>query len=105
MLYDGYGFSVASLYCLGFLTGAVTSPITGPLIDKFGRKTMTQQGSAMKHGNPWAFVVLGMIIMLPVVVDQILHGIPKFGENSGAVFFLFAPPDSAADIVVLVCPC
>ena len=38
VLYDGYGFSVASLYCLGFLTGAVTSPITGPLIDKFGRK-------------------------------------------------------------------
>ena len=38
VLYDGYGFSVASLYCLGFLTGAVTSPITGPLMDKFGRK-------------------------------------------------------------------
>jgi MFS family permease len=38
VLYEGYGFSVASLYCLGFVTGAVTAPITGPLVDKFGRK-------------------------------------------------------------------
>ena len=38
VLYEGYGFSVASLYCLGFFTGAVTAPITGPLIDKIGRK-------------------------------------------------------------------
>jgi MFS transporter, MFS domain-containing protein family, molybdate-anion transporter len=38
VLYEGYGYSVASLYCLGFLTGAVTAPITGPLVDKFGRK-------------------------------------------------------------------
>lgn len=38
VLYEGYGFSVASLYCLGFITGAVTAPITGPMIDKFGRK-------------------------------------------------------------------
>jgi uncharacterized protein (DUF697 family) len=38
VLYEGYGYSVASLYCLGFITGAVTAPITGPLIDKFGRK-------------------------------------------------------------------
>ena len=37
-MYEGYGFSVASLYCLGFITGALTAPITGPLIDKFGRK-------------------------------------------------------------------
>ncbi|KAL7575131.1 hypothetical protein ACA910_000497 [Epithemia clementina (nom. ined.)] len=37
-LYDGYGFSVASLYCLGFLTGGLLSPITGPWIDKMGRK-------------------------------------------------------------------
>eukprot|EP00532_Pseudo-nitzschia_australis_P019336 CAMPEP_0168301024 /NCGR_PEP_ID=MMETSP0142_2-20121227/33411_1 /TAXON_ID=44445 /ORGANISM="Pseudo-nitzschia australis, Strain 10249 10 AB" /LENGTH=164 /DNA_ID=CAMNT_0008251185 /DNA_START=175 /DNA_END=665 /DNA_ORIENTATION=- len=38
VLYEGYGFSVASLYCLGFITGALTAPITGPLIDRFGRK-------------------------------------------------------------------
>eukprot|EP00535_Pseudo-nitzschia_heimii_P003004 CAMPEP_0197194152 /NCGR_PEP_ID=MMETSP1423-20130617/28702_1 /TAXON_ID=476441 /ORGANISM="Pseudo-nitzschia heimii, Strain UNC1101" /LENGTH=574 /DNA_ID=CAMNT_0042647525 /DNA_START=175 /DNA_END=1896 /DNA_ORIENTATION=- len=38
VLYEGYGFNVASLYALGFITGAVTTPITGPLIDKFGRK-------------------------------------------------------------------
>ena len=38
VLYEGYGYSVASLYCLGFITGAVTTPLTGPLVDKFGRK-------------------------------------------------------------------
>eukprot|EP00531_Pseudo-nitzschia_arenysensis_P014678 CAMPEP_0116127126 /NCGR_PEP_ID=MMETSP0329-20121206/6681_1 /TAXON_ID=697910 /ORGANISM="Pseudo-nitzschia arenysensis, Strain B593" /LENGTH=622 /DNA_ID=CAMNT_0003621219 /DNA_START=65 /DNA_END=1933 /DNA_ORIENTATION=- len=38
VLYEGYGFNVASLYALGFITGAVTTPITGPLIDRFGRK-------------------------------------------------------------------
>ena len=38
VLYESYGFSVATLYSLGFVTGAVTTPITGPLVDKFGRK-------------------------------------------------------------------
>eukprot|EP00536_Pseudo-nitzschia_multiseries_P015876 jgi/Psemu1/247164/estExt_Genewise1.C_9700011 len=38
VLYEGYGFNVASLYALGFVAGAVTTPITGPLIDRFGRK-------------------------------------------------------------------
>jgi hypothetical protein len=38
VLYEGYGYSVASLYCLGFVTGAVTSPITGAMVDKIGRK-------------------------------------------------------------------
>ena len=38
VLYEGYGYSVASLYCLGFLTGAVTSPFIGPFVDKIGRK-------------------------------------------------------------------
>ena len=38
VLYEGYGYSVASLYCLGFVTGCVLSPVTGPLIDAMGRK-------------------------------------------------------------------
>ena len=38
VLYESYGFSVASLYCLGFVTGGFASPITGPLVDKLGRK-------------------------------------------------------------------
>jgi MFS family permease len=38
VLYEGYGFSVASLYCLGFATGGLMSPITGPLVDRIGRK-------------------------------------------------------------------
>jgi MFS transporter, MFS domain-containing protein family, molybdate-anion transporter len=29
---------VAYLYCLGFATGGILSPITGPLVDKIGRK-------------------------------------------------------------------
>lgn len=38
VLYEGYGFSVATLYCIGFLMGGFMSPITGPLVDKIGRK-------------------------------------------------------------------
>jgi len=38
VLYEGYGFTVANLYCLGFVTGGLASPITGALVDKFGRK-------------------------------------------------------------------
>lgn len=38
MLYESYGFSVATLYCLGFATGGVLSPLTGPLVDHMGRK-------------------------------------------------------------------
>ena len=38
MLYEGYGYSVAYLYCLGFATGAILSPITGPMVDKIGRR-------------------------------------------------------------------
>ena len=38
VLYDGYGFDVPTLYAIGFLTGAVTTPITNPLIDALGRK-------------------------------------------------------------------
>ena len=38
VLYESYGYSVASLYCLGFATGGLMSPITGPLVDRLGRK-------------------------------------------------------------------
>ena len=38
VLYEGYGFTVANLYCLGFVTGGLASPVTGPLVDKLGRK-------------------------------------------------------------------
>jgi MFS transporter, MFS domain-containing protein family, molybdate-anion transporter len=38
VLYEGYGFTVANLYCLGFVTGGLFSPITGALVDKLGRK-------------------------------------------------------------------
>jgi MFS family permease len=38
VLYESYGYSVASLYCLGFLTGGLMSPVTGPLVDRIGRK-------------------------------------------------------------------
>ncbi len=38
VLYEGYGFSVASLYSLGFVSGALSSPFTGAFVDKFGRK-------------------------------------------------------------------
>eukprot|EP00586_Coscinodiscus_wailesii_P000414 CAMPEP_0172487674 /NCGR_PEP_ID=MMETSP1066-20121228/16845_1 /TAXON_ID=671091 /ORGANISM="Coscinodiscus wailesii, Strain CCMP2513" /LENGTH=823 /DNA_ID=CAMNT_0013254429 /DNA_START=199 /DNA_END=2670 /DNA_ORIENTATION=+ len=38
ILYEGYGYTVASLYCLGFVSGAFTSPFIGPLVDKIGRR-------------------------------------------------------------------
>ncbi len=50
VLYEGYGFSVASLYCLGFFTGAVTAPITGPMIDRFGRKKTALLYCALEVG-------------------------------------------------------
>jgi len=41
---------VASLYCLGFFTGAVTAPITGPMIDRFGRKRAALLYCALEAG-------------------------------------------------------
>jgi len=38
VLYEGYGYSVSSLYSLGFVAGAFTSPFIGPIVDKIGRK-------------------------------------------------------------------
>lgn len=38
VLYESYGYTVASLYCLGFVSGAITSPFIGPLVDKVGRR-------------------------------------------------------------------
>jgi len=38
VLYEGYGYSVASLYCLGFVSGALTSPFIGPIVDRIGRR-------------------------------------------------------------------
>lgn len=38
VLYEGYGFSVAHLYSLGFAAGGLLSPTTGPLVDRIGRK-------------------------------------------------------------------
>jgi len=37
-LYSGYGYTVANLYSIGFITGAITSPFIGPIVDRFGRK-------------------------------------------------------------------
>ena len=50
VLYEGYGYSVASLYCLGFVTGAVTSPITGAMVDKIGRKRSALLYCALEIG-------------------------------------------------------
>jgi len=38
VLYEGYGYSVATLYSLGFISGALTSPFIGPVVDRIGRK-------------------------------------------------------------------
>mmetsp|Transcript_43238 Transcript_43238/g.48694 ORF Transcript_43238/g.48694 Transcript_43238/m.48694 type:complete len:681 (+) Transcript_43238:135-2177(+) len=72
VLYEGYGFSVASLYCLGFITGAFTAPITGPLIDRFGRKKSALLYCALE-------VAINMLEQFPflsgLIVSRVVGGI------------------------------
>jgi MFS family permease len=72
VLYEGYGFSVASLYCLGFITGAITAPITGPLIDRFGRKKSALLYCALEVG-------INMLEQFPflsgLVVSRVVGGV------------------------------
>lgn len=72
VLYEGYGFSVASLYCLGFITGAVTAPITGQLIDRFGRKKSALLYCALEVG-------INMLEQFPflsgLIVSRIVGGV------------------------------
>lgn len=72
VLYEGYGFSVASLYCLGFITGAFTAPITGPLIDRFGRKKSALLYCALEVG-------INMLEQFPflsgLIVSRVVGGI------------------------------
>lgn len=65
VLYEGYGYSVASLYCLGFVTGAVTSPITGPLVDRLGRKKAALLYCALEIG-------INLLEQYPVLAGLIL---------------------------------
>jgi len=37
-LYSEYNYNVASLYAIGFLAGAITSPFIGAIVDKCGRR-------------------------------------------------------------------
>jgi len=72
VLYEGYGYSVASLYCLGFITGALTAPITGPLIDRFGRKKSALLYCALEVG-------INMLEQFPflsgLIVSRVVGGI------------------------------
>jgi len=72
VLYEGYGFSVASLYCLGFITGAVTAPITGQLIDRFGRKKSALLYCALEVG-------INMLEQFPflsgLIVSRVVGGV------------------------------
>ena len=80
VLYEGYGFNVASLYALGFITGAVTTPITGPLIDKFGRKRsailycVLEMGINMLEQYPFltGLLVSRMVLLLVVLLMVVL---------------------------------
>jgi MFS family permease len=72
VLYEGYGYSVASLYCLGFVTGAVTSPITGALVDKIGRKKAALLYCALE-------IFINMLEQYPIlaglIVSRMIGGI------------------------------
>jgi len=68
-LYDDYGFSVAWLYCLGFCTGGVLSPVTGPWVDQVGRKRAAMIycileiliNSLEQYPNYWCVIASRMI--------------------------------------------
>jgi MFS transporter, MFS domain-containing protein family, molybdate-anion transporter len=53
------------LYCLGFVTGAVTSPITGALVDRLGRKKAALIYCALEMG-------INMLEQYPVLAGLIL---------------------------------
>lgn len=65
VLYEGYGYSVASLYCLGFVTGAFTSPITGPLVDRIGRKKAAIAYCVLEIG-------INMLEQYPILIGLIV---------------------------------
>jgi MFS family permease len=60
------------LYCLGFITGAFTAPITGPLIDRFGRKKSALLYCALEVG-------INMLEQFPflsgLIVSRVVGGI------------------------------
>lgn len=72
ILYEGYGYSPASLYALGFFSGAVFSPFTGAFIDRIGRK---------KAALIYCFleIVINSIEQIPVfnglIVGRVLGGL------------------------------
>ena len=72
MLYDGYGFNVASLYALGFITGAITTPITGPLIDRFGRKKSAMLYCALEM---WINLLEQFPFLSGLLVSRMVGGI------------------------------
>jgi MFS family permease len=72
VLYEGYGFSVAALYCLGFFTGAVTAPITGPLIDRFGRKRFALLYCALEV---WINMLEQFPFLSGLIVSRMVGGI------------------------------
>jgi MFS transporter, MFS domain-containing protein family, molybdate-anion transporter len=63
---------VASLYCLGFVTGAVTSPVTGALVDKIGRKKAALLYCALE-------ILINMLEQYPIlaglIVSRMIGGI------------------------------
>ena len=63
---------MASLYCLGFVTGAVTSPITGALVDKIGRKKAALLYCALE-------IFINMLEQYPIlaglIVSRMIGGI------------------------------
>lgn len=72
VLYEGYGYSVASLYCLGFVSGALTSPFIGPFVDKMGRKNSAILYCALE-------IIINLLEQFPnlsgLIISRIVGGI------------------------------
>jgi hypothetical protein len=68
VLYEGYGFSVASLYACGFVSGAFTSPFTGAFVDKFGRKKAAMLYCVLE-------IIINYMEQYPILVGLVLSRI------------------------------
>lgn len=72
VLYESYGFSVASLYSLGFVAGAISAPCLGVFIDKYGRKKAALLYCALEM---WINQLEQYPFLVGLIVSRVVGGI------------------------------
>lgn len=81
VLYQGYGYSVASLYALGFVSGAFTSPFIGPLVDRVGRKRAALAYCVLE-------IIINLLEQYPLFIGLILSRVVG-GITTNLLFSVF----------------